>query len=289
MATTQNYVGRFAPSPTGPLHFGSLVAALASYLDARYHGGSWLLRIEDLDPPRESPQAPEQIMQQLKALGFVWDGTPLFQSKRLSRYQECLDTLWADNRVYLCTCSRKSFASVYPGRCRGQRHTNQPNAIRLQLPDQVLGFDDLVLGKQSFDLNKDIGDFILRRKDGLFAYQIAVVVDDHDQGITHIIRGSDLLDSTPRQICLGQYLNFAIPKFGHVPVVVDASGQKLSKQAHARAIDLGEAAGALKQALKILQQPIPDQSEPQAILAEAIQNWSMDRIPRLLEVPAPSL
>jgi glutamyl-Q tRNA(Asp) synthetase len=289
MATTQNYVGRFAPSPTGPLHFGSLVAALASYLDARHHGGSWLLRIEDLDPPRESPTAPEQIIQQLKALGFSWDDTPVFQSQRLDRYQECLNTLWNDGRLYLCTCSRKSFAKVYPGRCRGQRQTTKPNATRLQIPNQRLTFDDLVLGEQSFDLEKDIGDFILLRKDGLFAYQIAVVVDDHDQGVTHVIRGSDLLDSTPRQICLGQYLNFALPKFAHVPVVVDASGQKLSKQAHAKAIALDEAAGALKSALRILNQPVPGQTEPEMILADAVKNWSIYSVPKQLEVPAPPL
>ncbi len=287
MVANDSYVGRFAPSPTGPLHFGSLVAALASYLDARHHRGKWLLRIEDLDPPRESPSAPALIMEQLKGLGFTWDGEPLYQSERLDRYQACLDQLHAGGHLFLCTCSRKSFQQVYPGRCRGQLHTDIPAATRIQVTDEVLQFTDLIQGVQQFHLSEQIGDFILRRKDGLFAYQLAVVVDDHDQGVTHVLRGSDLLDSTPRQLYLARCLNFRSPEFGHFPVVVDEQGQKLSKQAHADPVTLDQPEQALKAALRFLQQPIPAEDRVANIMAAAIMNWSRERIPRRMDLPSP--
>lgn len=278
MESKPNYLGRFAPSPTGPLHFGSLVAALASYLDARHHKGAWLLRIEDLDPPREQPDAPQTIIEQLTHLGFQWDGEPTYQSHNLDRYQQCLDQLIDRELTFMCTCSRKSFQQVYPGKCRGILHQPGPHAVRLEVPNVVIYFSDLIQGQQSFHLREDIGDFILRRKDGLFAYQLAVVVDDQDQNVTHVIRGSDLLDSTPKQIWLAQCLNFRPLKFGHFPVVVDASGQKLSKQAHAKSIDLSESVQALKQALKFLRQPIPTNNTPQLVLDQAIKNWQRNDI-----------
>lgn len=284
-----SYIGRFAPSPTGPLHFGSLVAALASYLDARHNRGRWLLRIEDLDPPRESPTAPARIVEQLQHLGFEWDGEPLFQSQRLDRYEHCLKQLESAGHLFLCTCSRKSFQHIYPGRCRGQQETDLPAATRLQVTDEIVAFNDLIQGPQQFDLCNEIGDFILKRKDGLFAYQLAVVVDDHDQGITHVLRGSDLLDSTPRQIYLARCLDFSSPMFGHFPVVVDEQGQKLSKQAHADPITLDQPELALKAALKVLGQQLPEKKTVEQIMADAINNWSLDRIPKKMGMPSPLL
>lgn len=289
MTANSSYVGRFAPSPTGPLHFGSLVAALASYLDARFSGGQWLLRIEDLDPPRESAEAPGIIIEQLRRLGFVWDNDPLYQSQRLNRYQDCLNQLLQSGFLFQCTCSRKSYQHVYPGRCRGQLQTDRPAATRIQVTDEVIKFTDLFQGRQQFNLQQDIGDFILRRKDGLFAYQLAVVIDDHDQQVTHVLRGSDLLDSTPKQIYVSRCLGFATPEFGHFPVVVDHQGQKLSKQAHAAPISLDDPARALKAALRVLGQPIPQTNEIENIMAIAIKDWRRELVPNLMSVPSPLL
>jgi glutamyl-Q tRNA(Asp) synthetase len=285
-----NYVGRFAPSPTGALHFGSVVAALASYLDARHHHGKWLLRIEDLDPPREQPEAPGLIIEQLKHMGFRWDGEVSYQSQHLSKYDDYLNQLQRAGKLFPCTCSRKSFDKVYPGTCRNRdRPDGDPFAIRLQVIDAQVSFDDLILGPQTFDLENDIGDFVLKRKDGLFAYQLAVVADDHDQHITHIIRGADLLDSTPRQSYLAQCLNFETPQFGHIPVMVDSSGHKLSKQAHARPIALDESNHILKLALQVLGQPAPDESDNRVLLESAALQWSLGRIPSQLSIPSPVL
>ncbi len=289
MELTPNYVGRFAPSPTGPLHFGSLVAALASYLDARHQQGVWLLRIEDLDPPREQADAPQTIINQLHQLGFRWDQKTTYQSDHHPRYQSCLDQLNEQGHLFLCTCSRKSFDLVYPGKCRGVVETQDTHATRIQVSDEVITFNDLIQGPQSFDLASEVGDFILRRKDGLFAYQLAVVVDDHDQAVTHVIRGSDLLDSTPRQIYLAKCLGFKPPQFGHIPVMSDLAGQKLSKQAHAKPIDLSESASALKMGLTILNQPVIDATEPEQILAYAIHHWNRSRIPNQLSILSPTL
>ncbi|MEX2489670.1 MAG: tRNA glutamyl-Q(34) synthetase GluQRS, partial [Pseudomonadales bacterium] len=231
MTDSDYYVGRFAPSPTGPLHFGSLVAALASYLDARHHNGLWLLRIEDLDPPRESPDAPQQIMSQLKGFGMHWDGEVLYQSDRLDAYQQALDQLRAENLVYPCTCTRKMVGTIYNGRCRkNDFNINAPYAIRLVIGDMVISFKDRVMGPLYYHLDKDVGDFIIKRKDGLFAYQLAVAVDDAFQQVTHVVRGADLLDSTPRQIAVCRQLNLIEPSYTHVPVITGKDGSKLSKQ-----------------------------------------------------------
>ena len=268
------YRGRFAPSPTGPLHAGSLVAALGSWLDARKNKGKWLLRIEDLDAPRCIPGADQEIMRQLQSCGLFWDEGPIWQSKRLERYKTALECLNRLQIVYPCTCTRQSIASaleaqgvitprnqemVYPGSCRPHEiPTYQPEntllteaALRLALPiDLTIEFEDLALGKQSQDLNREVGDFVLRRRDGMFTYQLAVVVDDAEQGINHIVRGADLLSNTARQIHLQGMLGYATPSYLHLPVVLDAHGEKLSKQTLASAIKTENTQEALKELRK---------------------------------------
>ena len=254
------YRGRFAPSPTGPLHAGSLVAALGSWLDARQNQGQWLLRIEDLDTPRCIPGADQEIMRQLLACGLSWDQEPSWQSKHQDRYKKALEHLNALQVLFTCTCSRQTIASVleaqgviasrnqeivYPGTCRPHEITSYKGgselldevALRLALPPNLtIEFEDLVLGKQYQDLNREVGDFVLRRRDGLFTYQLAVVVDDAEQGITHIVRGEDLLSNTARQIHLQRVLGYATPSYLHLPLVLDEHGEKLSKQTLATAI-----------------------------------------------------
>ncbi|MEX2326681.1 MAG: tRNA glutamyl-Q(34) synthetase GluQRS, partial [Pseudomonadales bacterium] len=233
------YAGRFAPSPTGPLHFGSLVAALASFLDARRANGRWLLRIEDLDPPRESATAASEIIKQLKAFGLLWDDEILYQSTRLEAYQSALDTLIEKKLVYPCTCPRRSYKGLYPGRCRARKFndTKDEFAIRLKVNGTGIEIEDRLIGKCSWLPGKSFSDFIIKRKDGLFAYQLAVVVDDAYQGITDIVRGSDLLDSTPNQIYLGQILAYPDIRYCHIPVILGEDGTKLSKQTGAEPVD----------------------------------------------------
>ncbi|MFM9835679.1 MAG: tRNA glutamyl-Q(34) synthetase GluQRS, partial [Methylophilaceae bacterium] len=241
MSSSNQYIGRFAPSPTGPLHFGSLVAALASFLEAKVNKGKWLLRMEDLDKPREVKGAAADILCTLEAFGFAWDGEVIYQSNRTDAYQEALNVLQQKNLVYQCTCSRKEIADsaltsglegkVYPKTCL--THTPRPNihaALRAVTPNQMFRFKDKIQGHINQNLATEIGDFVLKRADRLFAYQLAVVVDDFYQGVTHIVRGSDLLDSTPRQIYLQQLLNFSTPAYAHVPIALNANGEKLSKQ-----------------------------------------------------------
>lgn len=285
------YIGRFAPSPTGPLHFGSLVAALASYLDARHHQGQWLVRIEDLDPPRESPQAPQQILSQLAYFGLHWDQEPLYQSTRLSAYETELNRLWQKNQMFNCICSRKSFDRVYPGTCRdlNLNATEQPSAERIRVGSEPIRFDDLILGNQTFDLASDVGDFILKRKDGLFAYQLAVVVDDEHQGITHVIRGYDLLDSTPKQIHVANQLDYQPPSFGHFPVVLGADGTKLSKQAKSEAVPLADGLSVINRALTALGQPNPLSENLEQQLSAAITQWDRTRIPATTGIPLAEL
>ncbi|MBL4682140.1 MAG: tRNA glutamyl-Q(34) synthetase GluQRS [Pseudomonadales bacterium] len=277
------YIGRFAPSPTGPLHFGSLVAALASYLDARFHQGIWHLRIEDLDPPREIDSAPEEIIRQLQHFGFKWDGDILFQSTRISAYQEALSKLEDENRCYACICSRKSFKKVYPGTCRQQLLDSTPYAIRLQIPNKEITFEDSILGNQSWNLERDIGDFIIKRKDGLFAYQLAVVVDDEFQSVNTIIRGSDLLDSSPKQDILREYLNFQKIRYAHFPVVMGDDGQKLSKQAHAPAVLREDRAQIFNLALKALGQTSLNPESESIMMKQAVDNWSIDSVPKIMD------
>lgn len=261
------YIGRFAPSPTGPLHLGSLVAALASYLHAHVHNGQWLVRMEDLDPPREQPGAAAAILRSLETHGLHWHGSVLYQSARLPAYAEALEQLQSADLIYACDCTRQdlqAMGGIYNGRCRQRPvDTNKPYALRLKLydtpqfPATQLRFTDLLQGEQVQDLRRDTGDPIVKRKDGLFAYQLAVVADDIAQGVTHVIRGMDLLEVTARQMVLFQLLGCQAPEFGHVPLVLNDSGQKLSKQNLAPALDSAHAANNLWQALVFLGQNPP--------------------------------
>lgn len=262
------YIGRFAPSPTGPLHLGSLVAAVGSYLDALGAGGRWLLRMEDLDPPREMPGAADGILRSLERLGFRWDGTVLHQSTRLAAYMEAAQRLMAAGDAFPCACTRSEVADsavhglegpIYLGTCRaGLPPGREGRALRLRVPDETLCFDDGLQGRVCQDLARDIGDFIVRRADGCYAYQLAVVVDDAWQGITHVVRGADLLLSTPRQILLQRRLGLATPAYRHLPVLVDAAGEKLSKQTQAAPVDSLPGAEALWRALYLLRQKPPE-------------------------------
>jgi len=292
MSRHDAYVGRFAPSPTGPLHFGSLVAALASFLDARHYGGRWLLRIEDLDPPRESKAAPGQIVAQLEAFGLSWDGEILYQSHRIEAYESALARLTAAGLTYPCTCSRQSIDGVYSGHCRARTFdgVDAEFAVRVRVPDSRLRMVDRVCGTLDWHLGRDVGDFIVKRKDKLFAYQLAVVVDDAFQGVTDVVRGSDLLDSTPRQMYLAQCLGFPAMRYCHFPVVVGHDGQKLSKQTRAPAVATTEPLPVLRKALKALGQPAcEDASDVARLIAAAVANWDPGRIPRIDGIPYASL
>ena len=288
----KHYIGRFAPSPTGPLHFGSLLAALASFLDARSCNGKWLLRMEDLDPPREPPGTDQIILNQLQDLGLTWDGEVLYQSTRLPEYEKTLEQLTSMQLCFRCDCSRpriKALGSVYDGHCR-DRHLDQTSksSVRLRVDDSRISFDDLIQGEYSQQLNKDVGDFILRRKDGLFAYQLAVVVDDAFQDINCIVRGYDLLESTPRQIYIQRILGLPTPRYAHIPVVTNEQGQKLSKQHFAEAIDTDNASEQLLQALKFLGQQPPRKlqgSSTTTILAWAQEAWDIQAVPKLANMP----
>lgn len=278
-----SYVGRFAPSPTGPLHFGSLVAALASFLDARHAGGRWLLRIEDIDPPRDIKSAPAAIIRQLTACGLAFDGDVLYQSTRIDAYEAALAQLVEAGLVFPCTCSRASVGSVYQGTCRHRRFEDQhpPYAVRVRVDDAVIEFTDRVAGHMRVHLGRDVGDFIVKRRDGYFAYQLAVVVDDTWQGVTHVVRGNDLLDSTPRQIYLRQKLGCPAANWCHVPVIVDDRGGKLSKQNRARPVDVARPLTVLRQALRALGQPVPDGAGGvNGVIRRAIEAWDPEAIPR---------
>ncbi len=285
--------GRFAPSPTGPLHFGSLVAALGSYLQVRHQGGEWWLRIEDIDPPREMPGARDAILAGLEAHGLHWDGPVQYQSDRLERYAAALEQLAAKGRLYACECSRKQIARHsdqrggalhYPGWCREKGLERAPGrALRLNTTGLVVRFDDRLQGPQRMDLEAEGGDFVLRRSDGLYSYQLAVALDDAEQGMTEVVRGSDLLASTPRQIALQRLLDLPTPAYAHLPVAVDAGGRKLSKQNRAPALDPARAGENLWRALAFLgQQPPPALrgAEPAEILAWAVPHWSLKSVPQ---------
>ena len=238
------YRGRFAPSPTGPLHFGSLVAAVASFADARANGGEWLVRIEDVDQPRSVPDAARDILTTLKAFGFEWDAPPVHQSERGELYHAALERLKTTGMVYPCGCSRKDLTEdeVYPGTCRDGLNGRVGRAWRLRVHG-VVQFDDLVQGRHEEDLETQTGDFVLLRADGMWAYQLAVVVDDALQGITHVVRGADLLSSTPRQIYLQRLLAYSQPAYLHVPIATNGQGEKLSKQTGAQPLDRSAYAG----------------------------------------------
>lgn len=291
LSKNSGYIGRFAPSPTGPLHFGSLLAAIASYLDARSNNGIWLVRMEDLDPPREPAGAGEMILQQLSSLGLEWDGDVLYQSSRLEAYKQILQQLQERNLCYNCDCTRnqiREMGNVYNGSCRQRSfQAEQEFAVRLKTEAVSIAIDDLVQGHYEQNIARDVGDFIIRRKDGLFAYQLAAVVDDEFQDITHIIRGFDLIDSTPRQIYLQRLLNFKQPHYAHIPIIVNQQGQKLSKQHFAPAIDTDNALLLIHRTLKFLGQSPPESRQfhkPQALLRWAIENWDIQAVPKLANI-----
>lgn len=293
------YQGRFAPSPSGPLHFGSLLAATGSYLQAKSGGGKWLLRIEDLDPPREQAGATEQIIDALLIYGFHWDGEILYQSSRSDHYRHAVDDLLNRGLAFPCSCSRtelaktrESGANLYPGSCRqNPPPPGAPHAIRLRVADLEIRFHDRLQGQRGQHIAREAGDFVIRRKDGLYAYQLAVVVDDAAQGITEVVRGSDLLDSTPRQIYLQQSLSLPTPDYLHLPVVVDAGGDKISKQTSAPPLDLDDPLPALWQALALLGQQPPESLRHgtlDALWEWAIRHWRVELIPRCITIPCPA-
>jgi glutamyl-Q tRNA(Asp) synthetase len=286
------YRGRFAPSPTGPLHLGSLIAALASFLDARHHHGTWLVRMEDLDPPREEPGAAAQILHSLQCHGLHWDEDVLWQSTRADAYSEALLRLSAADHLFKCNCSRQMLGPH--GSCRGhcRQHpeaVTSPSATRVAVPRECrIRFTDQLQGEQDVALGEELADFVVKRKDGLDAYQLAVVVDDASQQVNHVVRGSDLLDSTARQIFVQQLLAHPTPKYCHLPVITNERGQKLSKQNHAPALVDEQAAGNLRAALRFLRQSEPP-GELEAvpdILAFACRHWAPQTIPRTLAIPA---
>jgi glutamyl-Q tRNA(Asp) synthetase len=271
---------------------GSLIAALASYLDARANNGQWLLRMEDLDPPREEPGAARRILSSLVDHGLHWDGDVLWQSHRSQAYQQALEKLAAQDRLFRCDCTRAMLGpgGACAGRCLPrQADITEPCALRVRVPvDCHITFNDGIQGRQSEALGQHFPDFILRRKDGLYAYQLAVVVDDAFQEIDHVLRGSDLLDSTGRQIYLQQLLEFDQPSYSHFPVITNTQGQKYSKQNHAPALLAADASENLREALAFLQQPqVPKSLRgcPQ-ILARAVENWSKDTIPGQMAIVA---
>ena len=274
--------GRFAPSPTGPLHLGSLVAALGSWLIARHAGGEWLVRVEDVDTAREVPGAAERQLATLSAFGFESDGPVLFQSRRDAVYAQALAPLLASGAAFPCRCSRSDLqASGGIHRRCVPAPPERPAAIRLRVPDADLGFDDAVQGRFAQSLARDVGDFVLRRADGLWAYQLAVVVDDAAQGIDEVVRGADLLDSTPRQILLQRCLGLPTPRYAHLPVLVGDDGAKLSKSLRALPLDHDDPAPALRVAWRALGQQSPWPSAPPArALQQALQAFDPARIPR---------
>ena len=294
------YRGRFAPSPTGPLHFGSLVAAVGSYLDAKHHHGIWLVRMEDLDTPRCVPGAADDILRTLETFGLHSDEPILYQTQRTSAYEEALSQLKASGVVYPCCCTRKEIADsalhgieglVYPGTCRdGIPAGREGRAWRARTNNEPIDFDDALQGRITQHLESEIGDFVVKRADGLFAYQLAVAVDDAFQGITHIVRGADLLASTARQIWLQRILSLPTPHYMHLPVAVNAAGEKLSKQTLAAPVDTTQPTATLLRVLEFLQQQPPAnlaQSDLATVLNWSIQNWDTAKLRGIQMLPAP--
>lgn len=296
----RDYRGRFAPSPTGELHFGSLVAAMGSYLDARSHRGEWYIRMEDLDRTREVKGAAKSILLTLEYFGFRWDGEIIYQSQRTAAYAEAVDRLIQAQLAYPCSCTRKlvekrakygAEGTIYPGSCRnGVTEGRTERSIRVYTTDEEITIADSVQGRISQQLNSEIGDFVIRRADGFHAYQLAVVIDDAWQGITDVIRGADLLSSTPRQHYLQQLLRLPHPSYAHLPLAVDDQGRKLSKQFKDAPVDPKHPMDALLRALAFLNQPLPPQ-RPETIEAFwqwALSHWSLGCVPGQLQIPATS-
>ncbi|MDH5386829.1 MAG: tRNA glutamyl-Q(34) synthetase GluQRS [Gammaproteobacteria bacterium] len=282
----QIYRGRFAPSPTGDLHLGTLLAAVGSYLQARSQHGEWLMRIEDVDTTRRVKGAADALLRALEGFGFEWDGEVVYQSQRTDLYESALEILSQKDQIYPCTCSRKQLADegpVYVGHCRQLRlPLAEEHALRLRVEDQLIGFDDQVIGYYQQTLASECGDFVIKRKDGLFAYQLAVVVDDAKQGINEVVRGIDLLDSTPRQIYLQQQLGYAQPDYLHLPLLVDEHGHKLGKSTGAAALDLSQPVFHLHSALELLGQKPPAElarDDLNQLWLWAAEHWNIDLIP----------
>lgn len=285
-----HYIGRFAPSPTGPLHFGSLVTATASYLDAKANQGHWIIRMEDIDEHREVPGAATDILQTLESFGFEWQGEVVYQGQRQAIYADTLQYLLSEKSAYPCSCSRKQIqlsarqgleGAIYPGTCRQGITGEKARSWRLQVNDSPILFDDFIQGQQQQILSDAVGDFVLKRADGFFAYQLAVVVDDALQDITHIVRGADLLDSTPRQIFLQQQLGFSTPAYAHIPVATYANGDKLSKQNRAQPVKYADTAAVLMRVLQFLGLHPPSEFAS-AALADIWQwaelNWHINNV-----------
>jgi glutamyl-Q tRNA(Asp) synthetase len=293
------YRGRFAPSPTGPLHFGSLVAAVASFLEAKTAGGEWLVRIEDLDTARVVPGSADDILKTLDTFQFHWDGPVLYQSTRTAAYEDALQRLLRLEVAFHCSCSRSEIEAAqpmprrvgeearYPGWCRaGVRSPNRNLAVRFRVDDTVGRFEDKVQGDVSIDLTTDAGDFVIKRRDGLFAYQLAVIVDDDAQGISHVVRGVDLLNSTPRQLLLQRALGMKHPEYAHVPVVIDENKVKLSKSAGAGALNVNRPSEEIWRALRFLRQSPPLElrlSTLPEIWDWAARNWQVHSVRGLRE------
>lgn len=274
MPDKQPFIGRFAPSPTGPLHLGSLYTALASFLQARSQQGLWLLRIDDLDSPRNIKGSADSILKTLDAFGLHWDGSVVYQSQSLDVYHEILNRLAEDKLLYSCTCSRKTLTAIYSGVCRDkQTPPESPCSQRIKTDNRIISFEDELQGLISHNLAERHGDFILKRKDRIIAYQFAVVIDDDRQGVNHVVRGSDLLDSTPRQIYLQQILGIATPDYMHVPVIIDEQGYKLSKQTRATAVDIKMPHIVIFDLLTLLKQNPP--GELQYAPATEMLNWAI--------------
>jgi glutamyl-Q tRNA(Asp) synthetase len=292
MLALSPYRGRFAPSPTGPLHFGSLIAAVGSYLDAKSAGGQWLVRVDDLDAPRCRPEWADDILRTLEAFGFEWDGEIVYQSQRTELYREALRVLQGRNLIYPCSCSRKEIADssvrgiegpVYPGTCRARSLADGPaRALRLRTDHTVISFTDAIQGVVTQDVERAVGDFVVQRADGIATYQLAVVVDDAEQAINHVVRGADLLHSTPRQVYLQRLLNLPTPHYAHLPIAVNDAGEKLSKQTRAGPVDERNPAPALAAALAFLGHPPPrDADRILSLWRWGLVNWQVASIPRL--------
>ncbi|CNH69949.1 glutamyl-Q tRNA(Asp) synthetase [Yersinia frederiksenii] len=280
-----HYVGRFAPSPSGDLHFGSLIAALGSYLQARAQGGSWLVRIEDIDPPREIPGAAARILTALEHYGLHWDGPVIYQSQRHDAYRATLEWLKQQGLSYYCTCTRsriQQIGGLYDGFCRERHLPADGAAIRLRQTQPVYSFYDKLLGELHAVPALAEEDFIIRRRDGLFAYNLAVVVDDAFQGVTEIVRGADLIEPTVRQIALYKQLQQPVPSYLHLPLALNPDGNKLSKQNHAPPLPNGDPRPILVEALKFLRQPLPEcwqDLDLPLLLRFAVENWTLAAIP----------
>lgn len=290
----QNYIGRFAPSPTGPVHYGSLIAAVGSYLQAKKNNGEWIIRMEDVDITRKVEGADVEILNTLEAFGFTWHGEIIYQSNQTKYYQQAVEQLVSQSMVFPCLCSRKQLAEtsndIYPGTCRHRRLPEKDDhALRVLSKNIIIEFNDIVMGKQSQNIEQQCGDFIIKRRDGLFAYQLAVVVDDAQQNITEVVRGADLLDSTARQIYLQQLLNYPTPGYCHLPLAVDSTGNKISKSEGAIKINIKHKEALLVSVLEFLgQQPPADliKSNISDIWTWAISHWQIKSVPAVKTIQA---